>query len=149
MEVYVRGTRSNTQDWLRAQQIPANELPVLDEEQKSEARRMNHSEEEFARSEYAGSLSQQRLLQKILRFGHWLNRKVEERSSSARIESVILDTLAGKLVVGILAGEERFTFEMDEDLVERFLTTGSVESERSIFRILDVYLPEEQVARAS
>jgi hypothetical protein len=110
---------------------------------------MNRSEEEFARSEYAVSLSQQRLLQKMLRFGRWLSRKAEEYSSNAKIESLTLDTLSGKLEIGVIAGGEQFEFEMDEDLVERFLTTGSADSEKSIFRILDVYLPEWQVARAS
>jgi hypothetical protein len=149
MEVYVRGTRLSTQDWLRAQQIPANELPSLNEEQKVEARRTNRSDEEFARRDYAGSLSQQRLLQKMLRFGRWLNRKAEERDPSAKIESITLDTLAGRIEVSARVSGESFEFEIDEDLIERFLTTGSAESERSIFRILDVYLPEGQVARAS
>jgi hypothetical protein len=38
---------------------------------------------------------------------------------------------------------------MDEDLVEQFLITGSAELEKSIFRLLEINLPQQRVARAS
>jgi hypothetical protein len=149
MEVLVRGTRSSAQDWVRAQQIPANQLPPLDEEQKAEALRTRRSAEDYARSVYAGHLSQQRLLQRMLRFGRWLNAKVEERNPDSRIETVELDTLAGKLEVRVLAERETIDFEIDEELVERFMMNGSAELEKSIYRLLEVNLPRRRVARAS
>jgi hypothetical protein len=126
-----------------------SEIPSLDEKQKAEARQMNLTEEAYARSEYAARLSQQRLLQKISRFGQWLNVKLEERSAGDRIDAIGLDTLGGKLEVRALSRGETIEFEMDEDLVERFLTAGSAEAEKSIFRVLDVYLPQHRVAKAS
>jgi hypothetical protein len=149
MEVFVRGSRSSSQDWLRAQQIPANELPPLSEEQKTEARLTHRSEEDYARSAYAGQLSQQRLLQATLRFGRWLNARVEERNSDSHVEAIELDTWGGKLQVKVLTGGEVVNFEMDEDLVEQFLITGSAELEKSIFRLLEINLPQQRVARAS
>jgi hypothetical protein len=149
MEVYVRGARSSTQDWIRAQQIPANQLPPLNEEQKAAAQREKVSEEEYARSEYARQLSQMKLLQRMLKFGRWLNAKVEVRSPGSQIEAIELDTLAGKLEIKAQDDRETVDFEIDEDLVERFLTTGSDEAEKSLFRLLDVFLPQQQVAKAS
>ena len=149
MEVFVRGARSSRQDWAQAHSVPLNEIPLLDDSQKAEARRGNVSEEEFARITYAEHLWQQRTLQRLLRFGRWLNVKVEERSPGSQIEAVELNTLAGRLEVKAQADGETVDFEIDEDLVERFLTTGSNEAEKSLFRLLDVFLPQQQVAKAS
>jgi hypothetical protein len=126
-----------------------SEIPPLDEQQKAEARLMHRSEEDYARSAYAGQLSQQRLLQKMLKFGRWLNAKVEERSPGSQIEAIELDTLAGKLEIKAQADGETVDFEVDEDLVERFLTTGSDDAEKSLFRLLNVYVPQQQIAKAS
>jgi ATP-dependent phosphoenolpyruvate carboxykinase len=149
MEVFVRGSRSSAQDWVRAQEIPLSELPPLDEQQKAAALRENVSEENYARSAYAGHLSQQKLLQRTLHFGRWLNSKVQERNPECQVNSVTLDTWEGKYQVTATANGEPVEFEIDEDLVERFLSTGSAEMEKAIFRLLDVYLPHKQVARAS
>ena len=110
---------------------------------------MNLSEEAYARSEYARQLSQKKLLQKMLKFGRWLNVKVGERSPGSQIEAIELDTLAGKLEIKAQADGETVDFEIDEDLVQRFLTTGSDEAEKSLFRLLDVYVPRRRVAKAS
>jgi hypothetical protein len=126
-----------------------SEIPPLNDNQKAEAQRGNISEEEFARIAYAEHLWQQKILQKILRFGRWLNGKVAERNPGVQIVRVQLDTLSGRIVIALSEGDETFDFEMDEDLVEKFLTTGSSESENSIFRLLDVYVPREQIAKAS
>jgi hypothetical protein len=149
MEVLIRGSRSSRRDWATAQRASLDELPQLDERQKAEARRGNVSEEVFARTIFAEQLTQQSLLQRLLRFGRWLNARVKERDPGAQIESLELDTLAGRIQIVLSAAREKFDFEMDEDLVERFSTTGSAESESSIFRLLDVYVPRQQVAKAS
>jgi len=149
MEVFVRGARSSSVDWARSRSAPLSELPSLDDDQKAQARRGNVSEEEFARIAYAEHLTVQKLLRRLLKFGQWLNGKVEERSPDAHIERMELDTLKGRIEVLGTAGGEEFDFELDEDLVDRFLTAGSAEAEASIFRVVDVFLPRGTVARAS
>jgi len=149
MDISVKGSRSSAQDWVRAQQIPLSEIPPLDEQQKAVARQMRLSEEDYARSAYAGQLSQQELLQRTLRFGRWLNARVEERNADSRVDAVELDTWSEKLKVRVLVGQESVFFEVDEELVERFMSTGSAELERSVFRLLEVNLPQQRVARAS
>jgi hypothetical protein len=149
MDVSVRGSRSSAQDWARAQQIPLSEIPPLDDQQKEMARQMVISEEDYARSAYAGQLSQQDMLQRTLRFGRWLNARVEERNADSHVDAVELDTWNERLKVRVLAGTEPIVFEVDEELIERFMTTGSAELERAIFRLLDINLPQQRVARAS
>jgi len=149
MDVFVRGSRSTARDWAAAQRVSPNDLPQLDEKQRFEAQRGNVSEEVYARTIFAEKLTRERLLQKMLKFGRWLNAKVEERNPGVQIVSVELDTLSGRIEITLSTGGETIEFEMDEDLVEEFLTAGSSESESSIFRLLDVYVPQEQVAKAS
>lgn len=149
MDIFVRGARSSARDWSTAQNVSPNDLPQLDEKQKAEARRGNISEEVYARTIFAEELTQQKLLQKMLKFGRWLNAKVEERNPSVQVVRVDLDTLSGRIGITLSESGEMFDFEIDEDLVERLLTTGSSEAESSIFRLLDVYVPRQQVAKAS
>jgi hypothetical protein len=149
MDISVRGSRSSAQDWVRAQQIPASQLPPLDEEQKAAARRENVSEENYARSIYAARLTEQKLLQRMLKFGRWLNARIEERDPKASIDAVELDTWTGKLRISGKSGTDPFFFDLDEDLVERYLITGAADLERSIQRVLEIFVPIERAARAS
>jgi hypothetical protein len=149
MEVFVRGARSDSRDWSAAQGVSLTDLPRLTEKEKEDARQGNMSEERYARKVYAEGATQKKLLQRLLKFGEWLNARAEERNPGVQIEKVELYTLSGRIEITLLAGGETVDFEMDEDLVERFLTTGSAESESAIFRLLDVYVPKQRVAKAS
>jgi hypothetical protein len=149
MEVYVRGARSSSRDWVRAQEIPASELPPLDEKQRAAARRENISEERYARTVYAQQLTGQATLRRLQKFGHWLEGKIQERNSGGRIDSIELDTFSGKLHIEGVTGKEPYSFELDEDLVERFLTTGDADLESGILRVAEIFMPRDRVAKAS
>jgi len=129
--------------------MPFSEIPPLDSKQKAEALRGNVSEEAYARNAYAEDLTRQSLLQKMLRFGRWLNGKVVEQNSDCHVDAVDLDTWGGRLQIRVIADRETVDFEIDEDLVDRLMTTGSVELEKSISRLLEINLPPQRVARAS
>ena len=148
MEVYVRGSRSSSLDWVRAQELPANELPPLDEKQKERARRNNVPEEAFARTEYAQQLTAQATLQWLLKFGQWLEGQIEELGSDGKIRSIELDTWSGKIHVEGVTGSEQFSFALEEDVVERFLSTGASELEAAILRVLKIFVLTER-AKAS
>jgi hypothetical protein len=149
MDVFVRGSRSSAQDWLRAQQIPRHELPPLNDVQKAAAEREKIPEQIYARSAYAAQLTEQAMLQKMLKFGRWLEAKIEERYPESIIDLIELDTWSGKFLVQGKAGADAFSFELDEDLVERFLTSGSADLESAIFRVLDIFVPIRREAKAS
>jgi hypothetical protein len=149
MEVFVRGSSSSAEDWLRAQQAPLNELPELDEDQKVVARKLQISEEDYARSAYAGQLAQRELLQKMLRFGKWLDARIQERDPASVVESVDLDVWNEKVRVHGKSGGEPFFFDLSEDLVERFLLTGGADLERAIFRVVEIFVLAQRAARAS
>jgi hypothetical protein len=149
MEVFVRGARSSSRDWSAAQRAPLNELPQLDDEQKAEARRGNLSEEAYARTFYAQQLTAQAMLRRLLKFGKWLDAEIEGINSECRIDSVELNTWEGMLHIQGKSEYDSFSFDLDEDVVERFLTTGSADLEAAILRVVEIFLPRGKVARAS
>jgi hypothetical protein len=134
---------------MRAQQTPADQLPPLDEQQKAEARLMHRSEEAYARTVYAQQLTGQATLQRLLKFGQWLDARIEGINSECRIDSVELNTWEGMLHIQGKSEYDSFFFELDEDVVERFLTTGSADLEAAILRVVEIFLPRGKVARAS
>jgi hypothetical protein len=149
MEVFVRGARSSSRDWARAQEIPASELPALDEKQKAEAKRMNWPEEAFARSVYAQQLTGQAALQRLLAFGRWLEAKIAGINPDCKIDSIELTTWDGMLHIQGKNGYDAFSFELNEDVVERFLTTGAADLESSILRAVEIFVPRDRAAKAS
>jgi len=149
VEVYVRGARSSTRDWLAAQRVPSNELPKLDDEQKAEARRGNIREEAFARTVYAQQLTGQATLHRLLAFGRWLEAEIEGISPGSKIDSVELTTWDGMLHIQGKNGYDAFSFDLNEDLVERFLTTGAADLESAILRVAEIFVPRDRVAKAS
>ena len=52
--IFVSGSTGSVEDWQRAMNAPKSELPKLNEEQRSVARKMGMSEEEYARGVLVG-----------------------------------------------------------------------------------------------
>lgn len=149
MEVFVRGARSSSRDWSIAQRVPSSELPQLSEEQKAEARRGNVSDESYARTLYAQELTGKATLQRLLAFGRWLEAKLEEMSPGCKISSVELTTWDGKLWIRGENDHDTFSFDLDEEVVERFLTTGAADLEGAILRVAKIFVPRVRVTKAS
>jgi hypothetical protein len=149
MEVFVRGARSSSRDWLAAQSVPLSELPQLNAEQKAEARRGNVPENAFARTLYAQQLTGQATLQRLLSFGRWLEAKIAGMNPDCKIDSVELTTWDGVLHIQGKNGYDAFSFDLNEDVVERFLTTGAADLETAILRVAEIFVPHERIAKAS
>ncbi|HTF62550.1 MAG TPA: hypothetical protein VK638_07545 [Edaphobacter sp.] len=149
MEVVVTGWRSSNQDWSRAQQWPLQDLPPLTAEQKTVAHKLGISEEDYARSAYAGELSRQELIEKAERFGRLIESQIREIRANSSVEEVVLKTFDGKFQVLALVDGHKVRLEMDEDMVDDLLRSGSGELETRLKRIIDFNLPVSGSARAS
>ena len=149
MQVLVEGSRSTSDDWLWAQQLPASELPSLSDEQKSVAKKLGVSPEDYARSAKAGELTRQELQVKAATFGSLLEQKIRGRVPNASVESVTLLTFEGKFRAVAVAEGKEIRLQIDEDLVDRLLESGSAELEARLDRIIDLNLPGSAAARAS
>jgi hypothetical protein len=149
MQITVEGSRSSSDDWFRAQQLPASELPALSDEQRTVAEKLGISAEAYARSAKAGELSREELLTKTEAFGQLLEKKLRERSASVFIDSIVLLTFEGKFRVTAVAGGKEIRFQIDEELVDDLLQSGDPELEGRLDRVIDLNLPNSEAARAS
>jgi hypothetical protein len=149
MQVFVEGSRSTSDDWLSAQQLPASELPSLSAEQKSVAEKLGVSPEDYARSAKAGEMTRHELHAKTETFGSVLERKIRDRVPNASVESVALLTFEGKFRVVAVVGGKHVRLQIDEELVDDLLQSGSPELETRLDRIIDLNLPNSAAARAS
>ena len=148
MQVIVEGWRSSSSDWLKAQQLSPEELPPLSPEQKDVAEKLGISEEDYARSTKAGELSRQELQAKAEAFGTFLESRLRKRVADASIQSVLLQTFDGRVrIAGTAAGRE-FRLQIDEELVDNLMQSGSSELEERLQRIIDLGVPAPE-AKAS
>jgi hypothetical protein len=72
MEIAVDGWRSGVSEWRTARSVPVDQLPRLTDEQREVARKLGISEEDYARSAFAGEQTREALLKKTERLARLL-----------------------------------------------------------------------------
>jgi len=137
MEIVIQGWRAGREERSEAARVPASELPKLTDGQKRVAKRMGISEEDYARSAYAGTRNQERLVEKSKRFASNLQKKLESRIPGARIDRVRLLTLEHEYRLDVSVGEKKVLFRVDEDTVDDFMERGFANVGESIERNLE------------
>jgi len=137
MEIVIEGWRAGGEERKEANSVPASQLPSLTDEQKKVAKKMGISEEDYARSAFAGKRNQERLLAKTRRFAEILDRILRSRLDEARIERVRLITIEHEYRVEISANGRKFVFRVPENMVDDFVEGGSADVGRLIERNLD------------
>jgi hypothetical protein len=140
MELVIEGWRAGGEERKEANSVPASQLPSLSEEQKKVAKKMGISEEDYARSAFAGKRNQERLLGKTRRFAEILDGILRSRLEGARIERVRLVTIEHEYRVEISASERKFVFRVPEDMVDDFIEGGSADVGRLIERNLETVI---------
>lgn len=150
MEIWVDGPRATDNSWRMASRTPTSSLPTLTEEEKEQAKVSHWSEEEFARSKFAGETGAQEWAERMQSFGVLLQALLKESNPQAVLQSLLLETLRGRYrAVANIAGYE-FWFEIREEVVDDLLETGKAEALDSLRRIAAVavlpYTPELRVS---
>ena len=140
MEIIIDGWRAGGEDRAKAQSVPASELPPLSEAQKEVATKMGISQENYARSAYAGRLNQERLLEKTKRFAEILDRKVQSKIEGARINRIRLVAIEHEYRIELTVNERTIPFRVSEGLVDDFIEGGSADIGRLIERNLETVL---------
>jgi hypothetical protein len=150
MQIVIEGSRSTDRHWLQAQQVPAEMLPHLTEEQRRIARNFGVADETYARSVYAGELSQPAWAEKTRRLGQILESFMRSRILGAEVFQVTLQTAQGLFEVRAKVSGEEFAFQVQEDLVDELMEGGSEEALNRLQRIVEfALLPVGEKARAS
>jgi len=116
-------------NWKRSLSVPKNELPALSEQQKNFAKRFGMSDEEYARSVWAGRFSEA-LYQ---RYAEQLGKFLHDASLSSDIEliEIAYDGWKNKFYCTLQRREgERIPLVIDGDIIIRPLETGDDEGLR-------------------
>ena len=117
-------------NWKRALEVPRNELPNLSDEQRSFARDFGMSDEEYARSVWAGRSSEAL----FKRYAEQLGRFLEDAGLPADIEmiEVAYDGWKNKFYCSLKKRDgEAIPLVIDANVVIRPLETGDDEGLRS------------------
>jgi len=141
MDVQVEGWRSTPENWREARQISADKLPQLTDVQKEVARKMHISEEDYARSAFAGKLTQETLLEKTHRFAELLERRIKKIKKEAHVESVRLQTTEHRFAVVIRIdganGSHSMSLRVSEDLIDDLLESSSEDALKRLDGMLE------------
>ncbi len=144
MEIVIDGWRAGGEERKEAASVPVGQLPPLSDAQKEVVKKMGISEEDYARSAYAGRLNQERLIEKTKKFAKLLQRKLQERGD-VEITNIKLDVLRHRYEVAASAGERPVSFIVSEELIDDLFQTGSESLERNLERVLEYALPAHAV----
>jgi hypothetical protein len=137
MEIIIEGWRAGKEERSAAARVPSDELPKLTDGQKSVAKKMGISEEEYARSTYAGRRNQERLIEKTRRFAAVLQSRLESRIPGARIDRVRLLTIEHEYRIEVSVEQKKVLFRVAEDMVDDFMEKGFANVGESIERNLE------------
>ena len=140
MEIVIEGWRAGGEEREAARSVPASQLPALNDDQKKVAKKMGISEEEYARSAYAGKRNQDRLTDKTRRFAGFLEERLRALSEGARIDRVRLVTIEHEYRIEFSVNGKKIFFRLPEEMVDDFIEGGSAEVGRQIMNRVETVL---------
>jgi hypothetical protein len=148
MDIRVDGSRSDTESWIQAHEIPLEQLPALSDEEISVAGKLAIPVDEYRRARYAVEISRKHLEERASKVGLLVQKWMADHSLSGRVDSVWLKTLAGKYRVDIEGTKPHLLF-FEEDAVDDMLEGGSEEASHKFDRVLSLNLLDAREAAAS
>ena len=143
MEIIIDGWRAGGDERQQARSVPASDLPRLSEAQKQVAKKMGISEEDYARSAYAGRLNQERLLEKTRRFAEILDSKLRSKIEGARIDRIRLVSIEHEYRIEFSVNDKKVLFRVPEEMVDDFIEGGSADMGLLIERNLETVLARQ------
>jgi hypothetical protein len=141
MQISVEGRRSSVSDWQAISEIPADRLRPLTPGQAAVAAELKIPAEDYARGIMEGDRASEALLEKTQRLARLLKQRFSSQSAGVQIDSVALETWAGKFRVAI-RGTINTVFRINEDLVDDLFEGGSKEADERISRVIDLVVGE-------
>ena len=140
MEIIIDGWRAGGEERREAASAPVYQLPVLTDEQKAVARKMGISEEDYARSVYAGRRNQERLIEKTRRFSAILEDRLKLKMPGAHIERIRLLTIEHEFRIEIYIEGRKVIYRVAEDMVDDYMEKGFAEVGQKIEQNLETVL---------
>src|ERR1700734_3521314 len=134
-QVYVSGATSNSDDWYAAMDAPEADLPALNEDQKSVARKFDISETEYARGVLTHDLGEKRQIRRGERVGQYISSILDALGSGYVLASLIHkgtdDVWIGKIETPSQTVFVRIPLELADDVVD-FGNPNTIEQLKSV-----------------
>ncbi len=137
MEIAVQGWRASASDWDAVRGIPPRDLPTLTDEQREVARKLGVAETDYARSVLAGKRTQEVLLQKAEALAAFLENRITEEGRQVRVARVVLDVVEHRFIVELDVNGKPRVLRIDENIVDDYFDSGSMDAEANLSRVLD------------
>jgi len=137
IKIAVTGSRSDKSDWEAAQNTPREQLPTLTREQRKVAEQLHIPEEDYQRSILAGRRTGEKLLKKTELFAKLLQKKVREKTPSATIKSVVLDTWAHRFEIAVEVNGTGIPLHIPEGVVEDLFNLSVTDAEQKLSQMVD------------
>ena len=137
MEIAVQGWRANAAEWDAARAIPFQDLPALTDEQRQVARKLDISEEDYARSVLAGRRTQEVLVRKAEALAAFLEGRIAHEHGRIQVNRIVLDVVEHRFIVELDVGGKPRVLRIDEDIVDDYFESGSPDAEVKLARVFD------------
>jgi len=118
-------TPTSAEEWKRAMSVPGSELPALSVQQKEIARKLNISEEEYARNVLAGSYGWERTRKRANDLGEAVQAAIRTLDVRYRVSAVSRDVsrLGGDVRIESPLGEASVL--LSKELADELVRPGS------------------------
>ena len=137
MEIAVQGWRASASEWDAVRGIPPKDLPALTDEQREVARKLGVAEEDYARSVLAGQRTQEVLLQKAEALAAFLENRIANEGRQVQVDRVVLDVVEHRFIVELDVNGKSRILRIDENIVDDYFDSGSMDAEENLARVLD------------
>src|SRR3954452_13109407 len=132
MEIAVDGWRAGAAERDAVRNLRTEDLPHLTEEQRTVAKKLGISEQDYARSVVAGERNREALLAKTERLARLLDQRIAALGIDGRINRVTLRTIQDRFDVEVQVNGKVLPLRIEETLVDDYFDNGSADSEERL-----------------
>ncbi len=126
-EVFVSDYSSSVDEYRRAMQAPLSELPELTAEQRTVAKKMGISEEDYRRSVLAGRLGESRMLRRGQGLGEIVEKLLDGLGPDYHVDAIKAEMFNSRWLVRVAAPDRIFNVAVPRELADDVLDSGTSE----------------------
>lgn len=126
-DVFVSDYSSSVEEYRRAMTVAESELPELTEQQKTVARKMGVSEEDYRRGVLAGKFGESRMLSRGRKLGATIQELLEGLGPEYKVDAVKAEMFNDRWLIRILTPSRVFNVAIPRDLADDVLDSGAIE----------------------
>jgi len=134
--VFVSGVTGSVEDWQKAMNAPKTELPKLTAQQREIARRMNISEEEYARGVLVGQYGEEREQRRGKTLGSRVEEILEGLGQAYSLDALIREGVKDRWVARINTPNEPKNVAIGLDLADDVIDFATMQDIERLRRLI-------------